>query len=126
MVGRDMTHRFPERTQKPSDEVVMSVRDVCSPLAHSFQHISFDLRRGEILGIGGLVGAQRTEFVETLFGLREIASDSVTKDGQAFCLRSAQDAKAHGLALLTEERRATDIFGILPILENTVVANQRE
>mgnify|MGYP001693989106 FL=1 len=126
MVGRDMTHRFPERTQKPSDEVVMSVRDVCSPLAHSFQHISFDLRRGEILGIGGLVGAQRTEFVEALFGLREIASGSVTKDGQAFCPRSAQDAKAHGLALLTEERRATGIFGILPILENTVVANQSE
>lgn len=124
MVGRDMTHRFPERTREPSEEVVLSVRGVCSPNRHSFQDVSFDLRRGEILGVGGLVGAQRTEFVEALFGLREIASGSVTKDGRAFLPRSARDAKAHGLALLTEERRATGIFGILPVLENAVVANQ--
>lgn len=126
MVGRDMTHRFPERPGTPSEEVILSVRELSSPLPHSFQNVSFDLRRGEILGVGGLVGAQRTEFVEALFGLREIASGSVTKDGQAFLPHSAREAKAHGLALLTEERRATGIFGILPVLENAVVANQSE
>ncbi|MBR1672897.1 MAG: sugar ABC transporter ATP-binding protein [Fretibacterium sp.] len=125
MVGREMTNQFPPRTGAPSDEIVLSVRGLSSPLKHSFQDVSFDLRKGEILGIGGLVGAQRTEFVEALFGLRGIESGSVTKDGKHYRARSPRDAKAHGFALLTEERRATGIFGILPILENTVIANQR-
>ena len=125
MVGREMTDQFPARTDAPSDEIVMSVRGLSSPLKGSFQDVSFDLRRGEILGIGGLVGAQRTEFVEALFGLRAIASGHVAKDGAPYRARSPRHAKARGLALLTEERRATGIFGILPVLENTVVANQK-
>ena len=104
---------------------MLSVRHLSSPLKRSFQDVSFDLHRGEILGIGGLVGAQRTEFVEALFGLRGIESGEITKDDRVYRARSPRDAKAHGLALLTEERRATGIFGILPILENTVIANQR-
>ena len=126
MVGREMTNQFPPRTGSPSEEIVLSVRNLSSPLKSSFQDVSFDLRKGEILGIGGLVGAQRTEFVEALFGLRGIESGSVTKDGKTYKAKSPRDAKAHGLALLTEERRATGIFGILPILENTVIANQRK
>ncbi|MBR1603446.1 MAG: sugar ABC transporter ATP-binding protein [Synergistaceae bacterium] len=125
MVGREMTNQFPVREDKPSDEVVLSVRNLSSPLKKSFQDVSFDLHKGEILGIGGLVGAQRTEFVEALFGLRGIESGTVEKDGKEYKARSPRDAKAHGFALLTEERRATGIFGILPILENTVIANQK-
>lgn len=124
MVGRDLTDRFPPRTQEPSDEVVLEVRELTSPDPRSFQNVSCELHRGEILGIGGLVGAQRTEFVEALFGLRPIASGTVIKDGQTFVPHSPREAKRHGLALLTEERRATGVFGILPVLENTVVANQ--
>ncbi len=126
MVGREMTNQFPPRTGAPSEEVVLSVRGLSSPLKRSFQDVSFDLRKGEILGIGGLVGAQRTEFVEALFGLRGIEAGAVTKDGKTYKARSPRDAKAHGFALLTEERRATGIFGILPILENTVIANQKK
>ena len=125
MVGREMTNQFPVREDKPSDEVVLSVRHISSPIKKSFQDVSFDLHKGEILGIGGLVGAQRTEFVEALFGLRGIESGEVEKDGKEYKARSPRDAKAHGFALLTEERRATGIFGILPILENTVIANQK-
>lgn len=125
MVGREMTNQFPVREDKPSDEVVLSVRHLSSPIKKSFQDVSFDLHKGEILGIGGLVGAQRTEFVEALFGLRGIESGEVEKDGKEYKARSPRDAKAHGFALLTEERRATGIFGILPILENTVIANQK-
>ncbi|NLL36334.1 MAG: sugar ABC transporter ATP-binding protein [Fretibacterium sp.] len=124
MVGRDLTNRFPPKTRRPSDEVVLSVRNLCSSEPGSFQDVSFDLRRSEILGVGGLVGAQRTEFVEALFGLRGIASGVVTRNGERFLARSPREAKRHGLALLTEERRATGIFGILPVLENTVVASQ--
>ncbi len=125
MVGREMTNQFPVREGKPLDEIVLKVEHLCSPIKTSFQDVSFELHKGEILGIGGLVGAQRTEFVEALFGLRGIESGNVEKDSKAYKARSPRDAKSHGFALLTEERRATGIFGILPVLENTVIANQK-
>ncbi|HCB92185.1 MAG TPA: sugar ABC transporter ATP-binding protein [Ruminococcaceae bacterium] len=125
MVGRELTNRFPPKDTAPGQEVVLEVKDLCSPLPRSFQHVSFQLHRGEILGIGGLVGAQRTELVEAIFGLRSIASGEVVKDHKKFSVQSVDDAKRHGLALLTEERRATGIFGILSVLDNTVIANQR-
>ena len=77
------------------------------------------------MGIGGLVGAQRTEMVEALFGLRAIESGKIEKDGKPFKVKSVRDAKAHGLALLTEERRQSGVFGILSIEDNTVIAAQR-
>ena len=125
MVGREMTNQFPAREGKPSSEVVLKVEHVSSPLPKSFQDVSFELHKQEILGIGGLVGAQRTEFVEALFGLRGIASGEILLNGARYTAKSPGYAKSQGLALLTEERRATGIFGILPILENTVIANQR-
>lgn len=125
MVGRDMTNRFPPKTYTPGKEVVFKVEDLCSPLPKSFQHVSFELHKGEILGIGGLVGAQRTEMVEALFGLRAIESGKIEKDGKPFKVKSVRDAKAHGLALLTEERRQSGVFGILSIEDNTVIAAQR-
>lgn len=124
MVGRDLTNRFPIRETKPSTDVVLQVRDVCSPTPTSFQHVNFDLHKGEVLGIGGLVGAQRTELVEALFGLRPIASGSIQKDGIDFSVKSVRDAKTRKLALLTEERRATGVFGILSVRDNTVIASQ--
>ena len=125
MVGREMTNQFPPREGKPSSEVVLKVEHVCSTLPKSFQDVTFDLHKQEILGIGGLVEAQRTEFVEALFGLRGIASGTITLNGKTYTNKSPGYAKSQGLALLTEERRATGIFGILPILENTVIATQK-
>ncbi len=92
MVGRDLTHRFPERSNVPG-EVVLSVRGLTSPTAKSFRDVSFDLRKGEILGIGGLVGAQRTELVEAIFGLRAISAGTVELSGPAGGHRHA-DAEA--------------------------------
>jgi methyl-galactoside transport system ATP-binding protein len=126
MVGRDMTNRFPPRAYEPSKEVVLKVEDVCSPISKSFQNVNFELYKGEILGIGGLVGAQRTELVEALFGLREIKSGNIKKDGKVIKIKSSKDAKMNGFALLTEERRATGIFGILSVLDNTVIASQKD
>lgn len=126
MVGRDMTNRFPPREYTPSKDVVLRVENLCSPIKKSFQNVSFDLHKGEILGIGGLVGAQRTELVEALFGLREVASGTVEKDGKIIKIKIPKDAKEYGFALLTEERRATGIFGILSVLDNTVIASQKE
>lgn len=122
MVGRDLTNRFPERENVPGD-VILKVNDLTSTQSRSFKNISFDLRKGEILGIGGLVGAQRTELIEALFGLREIVSGTISLNGKEIKVRSAEDAKRYGMALLTEERRATGIFSVLSVHENGAIAN---
>ncbi len=125
MVGRELTDRFPHKDYSPGTQTVLEIKDFCSASPRSFQHISFDLHKGEILGIGGLVGAQRTELVESIFGLREIASGTIIKDGKAIDIHCTDDAKRNGLALLTEERRASGVFGHLSVLENTVIASQK-
>ena len=126
MVGRDMTHRFPEKNYIPSEEVVLKCIDLTATNPKSFRNINFELRKGEILGIGGLVGAQRTELVEAIFGLRGIQSGSLEKDGKNLKIRHPKDAIQNKIALLTEERRATGIFSVLSILDNTVIVNQKE
>ncbi|MBC8078779.1 MAG: ATP-binding cassette domain-containing protein, partial [Gorillibacterium sp.] len=122
MVGRDMTHRFPERSNVPG-EAILKVDRLTSPIEKSFRNVSFELRKGEILGVGGLVGAQRTELVESLFGMRAVASGSITLNGKKIAIKSPGDAIKNKIALLTEERRATGIFPVLSITENTVMAN---
>jgi methyl-galactoside transport system ATP-binding protein len=122
MVGRDLTQRFPERHNTPG-ETVLKVEGLTSPFPKGFKDISFDLHQGEILGIGGLVGAQRTELIEALFGLRTVSSGKIFVKGKQVKIKSPIDAKKHKIALLTEERRATGIFPVLPIVENTVMAN---
>lgn len=122
MVGRDLTQRFPKRSNEPGD-VVLKVEGLTSSLDHSFQNVSFELRKGEILGVGGLVGAQRTELIEALFGLRSVRAGQVTLNGREVRIKSPIDAKKHKMALLTEERRVTGIFPVLPVLENAVIAN---
>lgn len=125
MVGRDMSHRFPERENKPG-EVVLKVEGFTSAFPRSFKDVSFDLRKGEILGVGGLVGAQRTELMEALFGLRSLESGKVFIDDKQIYIKSPIDAKNYKMALLTEERRVSGIFPVLSILENTVIANQKK
>lgn len=122
MVGRDLKERFPERHNKPGD-VLLKVEKLTSPFPKSFRDVSFELRQGEILGVGGLVGAQRTELIEALFGLRSVASGEISLRGRKVKIKSPTDAKKHKIALLTEERRVTGIFPVLSILENTMIAN---
>lgn len=123
MVGRDLTNRFPERNCIPG-EVVLKAVDLTSPRSKSFKNVSFELRKGEVLGIGGLVGAQRTELIEALFGLRALTAGELYVKGKKVKINSPSDAKKHKMALLTEERRVTGIFPVLSILENTAVAKQ--
>ena len=126
MVGRELTNRFPKKSYVPGKETVLEVNDLCSQAPNSFQHVSFKLHKGEIFGIGGLVGAQRTELVESIFGLRKIASGEIIKDNQKIEIHSVSDAKKHGFALVTEERRASGIFGHLSVLDNTSIAAQQK
>ncbi|NEW09468.1 sugar ABC transporter ATP-binding protein [Paenibacillus sp. SYP-B3998] len=122
MVGRDLKERFPERSNVPSG-VLMKVDGLTSVIPKSFKNVSFELRKGEILGVGGLVGAQRTELVEALFGMRGIAAGQISIHGKPVKLKSPIDAIKQKIALLTEERRVTGIFPVLSVLENTVIAN---
>ncbi|MGN7357269.1 sugar ABC transporter ATP-binding protein [Paenibacillus sp. SAF-054] len=122
MVGRDLTQRFPDGENVPGD-VLLQVNGITSLLPKSFKDISFELRKGEILGIGGLVGAQRTELIEALFGLRGIASGHIKIHGKEVKIRTPEDAIKQGMALLTEERRVTGIFPVLPVHENASIAN---
>ena len=117
MVGRELTKRFPKRENVPG-EVVFRVSHYTSPNKRSFKDISFELRKGEILGIGGLVGAQRTELMEGIFGIRDIESGAIE-----LTVKSPHDAISKGIALLTEDRRATGIFGVLSVSDNVGIAS---
>ena len=81
------------------------------------------MRKGEILGIAGLVGARRTDIVETIFGIREKASGSLEFKGVEVDNKDAYEAIQNGFALVTEERRATGIYAGLDITFNSLVAN---
>jgi len=124
MVGRDLSHRFPPKDNVPG-ETVMEVKDFTSALPRSFKNVSFTLSRGEILGIGGLVGAQRTELVESIFGLRLIESGQVFIKGVHTRINSPHQAISQKLALLTEERRASGIIPMRSVRDNMLLANIR-
>lgn len=89
MVGRDLDERFPERTNVPG-EVILKAEGLTSNQSKSFRDVSFELRKGEVLGIGGLVGAQRTELIESLFGLRGLASGTISIHGRKVKINSPQ------------------------------------
>ena len=122
MVGRDMNERFPPNEHVVKDENVLTVEHFTSANPRSFKDVSFQLRRGEILGVGGLVGAQRTELVESIFGLRPIKEGKLTMMGKPIHNKNARQAIANGFALLTEERRATGIVPMLSVKDNALVA----
>lgn len=121
MVGRPLQNRFPEKKNRPG-KVVLEVSDLCG-MYTPIRDISFTLRSGEILGLAGLAGAGRTEVLETLFGIAEKKSGRVRLHGKEIHNKTPRRAIRNGFALLTEERRQDGIFGILSILENTVISN---
>ncbi|MEG1777587.1 MAG: sugar ABC transporter ATP-binding protein, partial [Angelakisella sp.] len=122
MVGRELSNLYPPRENEPG-EVVFEVKNFTSINPRSFNDVSFQLRKGEILGVGGLVGAQRTELMEGLFGIRCHAQGSIAYKGQEIKINRPQDAIKKGLALLTEDRRATGIMGVLSIADNVSIAS---
>ena len=121
MVGRELTNVYPERKNEPGD-VILEVNDLCSIHENSFQHVSFNLRKGEILGFGGLVGAQRTELLEGVFGIRGIESGEIKINGTPVNIKKPSDAMKAGIGLITEDRRGNGIFGCLSIKDNVGVS----
>ena len=113
MVGRSLENRFPPVDNQPQDVVL------------SIQHLSttFDVRKGEIFGLYGLVGAGRTELLETIFGVRTRAAGRVYFNGHLMNFASAKEAMDHGFAMITEERKANGLFLKEDLTFNTTIAN---
>ena len=124
MVGRSLNQRFPDKENKPG-EVILEVRNLTSLRQPSIRDVSFDLHKGEILGIAGLVGAKRTDIVETLFGIREKSAGTITLHGKKINNHNANENINHGFALVTEERRSTGIYAYLDIGFNSLISNIR-
>ena len=125
MVGRELTNLYPERHNVPGD-VVFEVEDFTSINPKSFRHVNFNVRKGEILGVGGLVGAQRTELMEGLFGIRSHTSGKIRYQGKELTITRPKDAIDQGIAMLTEDRRATGILGVLSVADNISVASLKQ
>ena len=120
MVGREMVGDYPKRVASLG-ETVLAVENVARRgVLHG---ISFTLRKGEILGITGLVGAGRTELARAIFGADRIDSGAVMLDGRKLCLSSPKDAIAQGISLATEDRKEQGLVLGMSVRENTTLAN---
>ena len=124
MVGRELNNQFPPKTNKPG-EVALEVDNLTAEYS-CLKDVSFKARKGEILGLAGLDGSGRTETLENIFGIATRKSGTIKLDGKVVRNRNARESIKNGFALLTEERRATGIFGILNIRENTVISSLKK
>ena len=121
MVGRELTNQFPPKTNVPGD-IYLRV-DGLTGMYNQLRDVTFNARRGEILGLAGLDSSGRTETLESIFGIRTRKEGIISLDDQPCFNRNAGESIKNGFALLTEERRATGIFGCLNIRENTVISS---
>ena len=112
MVGREITQMFPKQIV-PIGDVVLSVKNLT--LEGRFRDISFDLRKGEILGLAGLVGSGRSNVAETLFGVTPATSGTIAIEGSEIAIRNPGVAMDAGMAFLTEDRKESGCFLLLSV-----------
>lgn len=122
MVGRSLDNRFPPVDNVPG-EPILKIQNLSTKFDPHLQDITFDVRRGEIFGLYGLVGAGRTELLETIFGIRTRAAGRVYFRDHLMNFSNARDAMDHGFALITEERKANGLFLKGDLTFNTTIAN---
>jgi len=120
MVGRELTDEFPKEVFDLGDEV-LRVEGLTG--AGVFKEVSFSLRKGEIVGLTGLVGAGRTEVARAIFGADRIDRGQIYLNGQPVLVRSPQDAIRQGIGLLTEDRKNQGLILGMTVRENTTLAN---
>ena len=121
MVGRELGNQFPPKTNVPG-EVSLEVEGLTAQYS-LLKDVTFKAHKGEILGVAGLDGSGRTETLENIFGIATRKRGSIKLNGKECLNRNARESIKNGFALLTEERRATGIFGILSIRENSVISS---
>ena len=124
MVGRELTNQFPPKTNTPG-EIALEVEHLTAQYS-LLKDVSFNVRKGEIVGLAGLDGSGRTETLENIFGIATRHSGTIKLYGKEVKNRNARESIKNGFAMLTEERRATGIFGILNIRENTVISSLKK
>ena len=122
MVGRSLDQRFPEVDNNPGEDY-LRVENLCTKYNPVLEDISFTVRKGEIFGLYGLVGAGRSELLEALFGVRTIASGGAYLEGKRLNFKSSKDAMDHNFALVTEERKVNGMFGKGTLEFNTCITN---
>lgn len=120
MLGRRVDAMFPEKTARQSDEVVLEARGVTTD---KVSDISFQLHKGEILGVAGLVGSGRTEMVRALYGLDKLKSGAIEVNGKTVKMRSPVQAVQHGMFLAPEDRKGEALVLIRSIRENVTLSN---
>ncbi|MEG2081037.1 MAG: ATP-binding cassette domain-containing protein [Oscillospiraceae bacterium] len=124
MVGRELTNRFPPKTNELG-KTVLEIENLTAMYSR-VKDVSFNVKKGEIVGISGLDGSGRTEVIENIFGISTKKGGTIKLDGKEINNKSAFAAIKNGFALLTEERRATGIFSILDIRDNTTISNLKK
>ena len=126
MVGRKIEATNLKDDSFIQDEVLLEVKNLTGKYKPTISDVSFSLKKGEILGVAGLVGSRRTELVETIFGLREKQSGQIFLHGKEIENKDPIEAIKNGFALVTEERRATGIIPYAAIRLNATVANLKK
>ena len=123
MVGREMGELFPTRVRAVGGEVILAAQDLAAP--PTLKQASFELRRGEILGIAGLMGSGRTELVRALFGLERGASGRIAVQGRALAVHGATAAQrlSQGFGYLSEDRKGEGLALPLSIADNLTATN---
>lgn len=119
MIGRDISQKFPTKTNTPGD-VVLEVRNLTR--GEAVKDVSFSVRKGEVFGIAGLVGAGRSEIVRLIFGADKRSSGEVLINGRKVNLRSPKKAIKHGIYLVPEDRKKEGLVLIQDIEYNTVLS----
>ncbi len=122
MVGRDLKNRFPSKSHNIG-KTVLEVKNLSTTYQPQVIDVSFKLRKGEILGLSGLVGSRRTELMEAIFGARHVASGELILNGKPIKNENTVQAIKNGFALITEERRETGIYPVADITFNATIAN---
>jgi ribose transport system ATP-binding protein len=119
MIGRDLSEFTHHTHSYASDEKVLEVKSLES--GNTFRDISFDLRKGEILGIAGLVGSGRTEVVKSIFGAHKLTSGEIYLHGKRVVIKTPTDALNHGLALIPEDRKLQGLIALLSNASNVCI-----
>ena len=120
MVGRELGERFPER-QHCIGDIKLSVDNLCAN--HAFENVSFELRKGEVLVLAGLMGAGRTEVAQTLFGARKANSGSIAIDGKTVKIHNPIQAMRHKIGFVTEDRKTEGLLLDFSIQDNIMLTN---
>ncbi len=120
MVGRAIENMYPKKLI-PAGEIVLRAAHVCK--AGLLEDVSLEIRKGEIVGLYGLVGAGRTDLAYVLFGISAIDSGTIYLEGKKLNIRSPQDAMKHGIGYLSEDRKAISLLSNMSVCRNITISN---